>query len=354
MEQKRVVLLAHDIASGQGLEALDTELRARGWATTLRLARGKDFPDSVEDVYDGILDSLATDVLILGMSSKEHTAREELKLGFAAAMMGIPIFFYCDLANTWARPFFAKLIRDNSKRTHFFVLHKESAEKLLEMYPDVIAHVTGKPGWEQYGAPTTTRDKAREMMGVLEDQKVILCPGVKDIARNMILFGGVIEAAASLRPSPTVVLSVHGGDPAGRDAYLCLREWSDIRVVVPEIPECRASIILPGADLVVQSMSTIGEEAGFQRIPTINYISHPAWVCHYRESGLCWWPPIDQGLEDVVWGSTGALAEKISVYLNEDSIPRDRMREKQRELLTPREPGTAARLMADAVESAVM
>lgn len=347
----RAVLVGHDIASCQGLEALEVELRKRGWHVNPYLGRGKEYDSKISHLIYTI--PATTDVVILGMSSQKETAHEEIAAGTRAAELRIPTFLYCDLFNTWARPHFAQFIRDHSQLVHFFVLYEESARKVCEWYLGVKAFVTGKPGWEQYGTPPTTRAEARAMLGISEDEKIILCPGGKHIAINMLLFGAVVEVAFGMKPPPTVVLSVHGGDPAGRDAYLCFEEWSDIQVIVPEIPRCRASLILPGADVVVASMSTIGEEAGFQKIPTINFISHVAMVHHEQSSGERSWAPIDLGLEDEVLGSIDYLRERISLLFDPDSPLSRAIREKQEELLMMKKPGTAARLMADAIEKVI-
>ncbi|MBI2047883.1 MAG: hypothetical protein HYT27_01975 [Parcubacteria group bacterium] len=354
---RKALLVGHDIASCQGLEAVANELTSRNWSCTTHFARGKEYGHTLETMLKNAQEAR---IVVLGMASQKEAAKEEIAVGAFAAAGGIPIFFYCDLFNTWARPFFADLIKQYSQLVHFFVLHDGSAQQVQKQYPGVTAFVTGKPGWEQYSSPEHTRGSARKVLGIPENEKIVLCPGGKDYRVNLIHFGAVLGASAGLFPEPTVILSIHGGDPKGRNAYMGLQ---DRKSLVPEIPQFRAPVILPAADLVVASMSTIGEEAGFQRIPTINFVSTLALDRHEESTGGREWAPITLGLEELVYCealelediqySIYILQERMGLYLNPDSLESRYMRKRQEEILVSRQPGTAARLMANAVESVV-
>lgn len=61
-------------------------------------------------------------------------------------------------------------------------------------------------------------------MGLHDDAVMVLSPGTKDLAINILLWGGIIEAAATMN-NVTVVATRHPGDGNDPASYGSLVKW---------------------------------------------------------------------------------------------------------------------------------
>lgn len=342
----KVLLVGNMVASCQAFERLIPELQKADAEVVSFLANGKSYQNSLEEMKSAVDSS---SIVLVGMAS-DDLAKEEVAVAEVAAEKNIPFGFYADTYNSINRPRFAAL---REKASFVFVINEEEGAKAKTLYQNARVVVSGNPMWEDFFTPKLSREEVRQKLEVGDEQQMVLCPGGKNLAVNMLHWKGVIEALA-LEPRDErnywkVFLSVHPGDQNGADAYKSLvnyREGVSVRVVTKDL--LSASHMLPGVDLVIESASTIGIEAACQRKPVIDYFSEIALARLEETSGSRKWEPCELGVARRVDGRPSVLLSTINDLFFGGARE---MRRRQEEVYPePQQRGSAVRAMATTLQ----
>lgn len=291
-----MLLVARDVAPSNALIQLRDALIKRervhtaNYAYFAYLGEGKPIAGSIEGILETFQGGFITCV-VTGMSSSPELAAHELAAGKAAKERNIPLFLYADTYNCHERKWFAELIPDST----LFVINENEKEKVKEKFPTARVVAAGNPLWEDFFFPKMTREGVREALNIPEDEIMILCPGTKSLLVCMQSFSAAIEAASTLDKKVHVVVSLHPGDENNPLLYAELAKFSEIPVTITKRlsekearhAHCeppfvvspgayKSSEMLPGADVVIETASTLGIEAACQRIPVIDYFTYHA------------------------------------------------------------------------------
>lgn len=261
-----IVMAAQDVAPSQVLKLLAEEIlrRTQNFSVHRLLAFGGDQTPNVDNIVSVTDLVTGANSVIVGMSSSLKLAEKELEAAEQALAIGIPVYCYVDTFGL--RPYFSKIL--SSRLTTLFCISERQAEQARREYPDLNVVVTGNPMWEEFFTPELTREQSREKLGIGLDETVILCPGGKVAAVNIVHFNTVIEGCTGDKEY-YVVISLHPGDNTPRNIYETLVDFAPDNVKVRIVPrnEMSASEILSGSDAVVSSASTIEVEALCREVP---------------------------------------------------------------------------------------
>ena len=343
----KVVLVAQDFAPSQALEMLARQMIKRGHEVWTFLASGKEM--SVDENIKSQIDN--SDVVITGMSSSPKLSAMEREAIQAAIEADVPFCCYADSFGCYNRPWFQELLPSAAR---LFVINEAEAKAAAELFtdsqkPEIV--VSGNPTWEKFAFPELTRERVRESLGIGSSEFVIMSPGIKDLVINILLWGSIIEAVSKTDRDVRVILSLHPGDPNDLQLYQSLTKCEGVRVDIIPASKMRGSEMLPGVDLVVESFSTIGIEAAFQRIPVIGFLSKFAKDRRRQQAEENYWPPYDSGVAWVIDdGSILHLSNTISDLFYGDQVKT--LQARQAEIYPmPKVMGTSVKIMADAIES---
>ncbi len=342
----KVLLVAHDTAPSAVLARLASELRALGLEVLEILGHGKPLMHSYADIEKSVLESQA---VVLGMSSSEELSKEEIHAARTAFQEAIPYGFYADTYDCQFRPWFDGL---KSGASFLFVINQEEGRKAKKLFHRAEIVVSGNPLWEDFHFPRVSYEEVRQRFGVKPEEIMVLCPGGKSLAVNMLHFSGVIEAVGFSKLSTLkrckIFLALHPGDLNSKSAYDDLVAFSPIPVVVITKEVMSVSDLVSGSDMVVESASTVGIEAAHQRKPVINYFSELALQRLEKVSGSREWMPCKLGVAAEVRGSPQELGLRMyKLLIMNEFIP---MRIRQEEMYPrPSVKGTALRLMREVI-----
>ncbi len=241
-----------------------------------------------------------------------------------------------------------------------FVVDEEERQRAALLYPDATILVVGHPEWESFAFPTRTRDEVREILGIGPEQKFVLVSGEKEMGVNFALGACVIEALASL-PRPEafrLVFTIHPGhgEYPGRTANVGLIElYKELEAYDPKVHTSISlktgpfglgtNDMVPGADIVIGTASTIQIQAAFMRIPAIALLTQRAFrgrEMPVKHAG--WWPPVDKGAVAGIYGiNSEQLANHIGSLLTPNGFAA--MRAAQERAFVPAEVGSAYKKM---------
>lgn len=286
------------------------------------------------------------DVVLLGMSSSPELAEDELAACEAAVKNGIPLALFADTFRSWARPWFEPYREAVSA---LFVVSPTEAEKARELFPNAKIVASGNPTWEGFFFPKYRRDEVRAKLEVGDVDSMILVPGSKSLAVNMLLFGGVIDAAIMLGEAyGQVFVSLHPGDKNPPKLYKELADYSPIPVKFVLRDFMSGSEMIPGADVVVESASTIGIEAACQRVPVVEYFTYAGRGNWKRQAGSVDYEPCELDIAVEASLDTRQFSEVLNLILakgDEWDVCRI-MLERQREVFPkPVERGVAVKVI---------
>ena len=343
----RLVMVARDVAPANALESLFAYIRESGVVDTHGIfGYGKPFDASL-DAINNLVGSAT--VVLLGMSSLSSLSREELFAAEVAYKFGIPFGFYSDTFGTFRRPWFENY---REKANFLFVINEDEARSAKELFPKARIVVSGNPLWENFFFPKKTRKAVRGDLTFTDDDRVILCPGGKNLTVNLLHLGGVIEAVSRMDKDHKhwyVLFSKHPGDPNSTDAYGDLVKYSrsPLRVVTKE--EFSGSDMISGADVVIESASTMGIEAACQRIPVIEYFSEIALNRLEEANGIREWELVKLGAAREVRGNITDLFNTILDLLLYGGDKK--LREVQERVFPkPAELGTSLKIMTEVLK----
>ena len=339
-----VVLVAHDFAPSQGLSKLQHSLEQRGHTVTSFLGFGKEINAQEKTIDEHIRNA---NVLLAGMSSSRALAAEELQAARIALHLHIPFGFYSDTYGTWNRPWLRPL---SAQANFLFVLNEQDAtlaRKSVKTGVRVVA--AGNPLWEDFAHPTNGRTVTRKLLGLKESDTMLLVAGTKELSVNMSLFAHTIEAAKKAKRKTEIFISLHPGDKNNPHTYKTLMgNRASTHLVLSHA--WSGSALVPGADLVICSASTIGIEAAHQRIPVINFFTKLSRKRLFEATGQTTWTPDELGASVMVYEDTAELTREIIWLLTQKG--RQEMQEKQK-IIFPviKRKGEVVRIMAETLLS---
>lgn len=279
---RQVTLVAHDIGGCNGLNLLGDYLEAQG-VKVFRYLKGGDPTGTSFAMEEQIASS---DAVVCGMSSSKVLATIELVAADMAKQAGVPFFLFADAFKSHLKPYFQDLLLEAAA---FMVLSPTEAQKARDRFPGINAVATGNPAWEKFFFPRFSREEVRDRLMIPEDKFVVLSPGTKDLVINVLLWGSILDAVEPL-DNVLVLASVHPRDKSPIKEYEKLADWSTDRLQVvvsdPNDPESMSgSNILPGANVVIDSGSTIALEAAALRIPVLTYSSEISLGRRQKDNG---------------------------------------------------------------------
>lgn len=294
------------------------------------------------------------DVVLLGMSSSPELAKEELAACEAAVKNGVPFCLFADTFRAWARPWFEPY---REVASVLFVVSPAEAEKARELFPNAKIVASGNPTWEDFFFPKYTREEVRQKLGVTENQIMALVPGGKNLAVNMLLFGGVIEAVNIflLKRTFKIILSVHPADGnynGNACIYDDLARFSRMKVVVVPKNVFPGPDMIPGCDVVVQSFSTIGIGAACQRKPVIEFLTYAGLANMELQTKVRVPETAELGIADICYGDDiVTLASHIVELSRLESPMRDALLLQQEKVFPlPAEKGAAVKMIISALQ----
>lgn len=336
----QVALVAHDIGAAKPLNMVAGELIAVG-AEVKSFFRGSMTPQ--EQALVGM-----SDVVLVGMSSSEAFAEDELEVCRKAKANGRPFALFADIEATVGRPWFAELRQDAAM---VFVINDRAAANAGNLFPNAKVVVSGNPSWEAFFKPSFSRSEVRAKVGVSDDAVMLLVPLGKDLAVNRLHISGVAESARQLGRKTELVIAMHPGDQNRSESYQeSLGDVTAHFIAKKNYEELgmKGDDLVAGADVVVPSASTVGVTAACQRIPVVNYFSEVALARLEAATGSRQWPPVADGTEAEVSDGSVHLMDVL-----EDIISGSRSMKKEQETIYPAAKGGAAAYIAKQLLSLV-
>ncbi len=279
----KVTLCARDVGPCNILKLIAQALVKKG-ADVVTLFAGE--KHNFESIYDSGL-------FIVGMSSSEELAKNELSVSGEACAHGVRAIYVADTFGSWNRPWFENRIATMMSRATIFVLNEEEAALAQEKFPKAKVVVTGNPCWDKFFFPKNTREMVRLTLGIDSGQKVMLCSWGKNKEVN-ILHGQKAIEVASQTGVGLVIIGTHPGDMTPLEEYYPVANGAPVAVRFITKTEMSGSDLLPGVDLVFESASTIGIEAVCQRIPVVDWFSDIALERLRKATGSDRWPLCEQ------------------------------------------------------------
>ncbi|MBU1036452.1 hypothetical protein KKF32_00265 [Patescibacteria group bacterium] len=343
-----VLLVANMVASKQAFEMLKKELEKRGHQVFPFLSAGKLEETLVTDIAPIIANS---NLIVLGMSSDENLAQQELGIAKIAKENNTPYCFYGDTYSSCARPHLQQALE---KAGTLFVINGEEAEKASMVFPQLKVVVSGNPTWEEFCFPKFTPKLIRHSLSIAEDEIVILVPFGKMFDINRLHLNGVIQAvdlAGGQTPNGKkirIIASSHPGDPVEPEKYCGLVEPHQFTRIIPSALAPTLGL-LPGVDLVIGSASTVGVAAAHQGISVIDFLTKKALDRLEQSTGQRTWAPCNLGASCMVTESESEreLMKAILALLKDPTS----MRERQKAVYpAPTKIGAAVEIMADTIK----
>ncbi|MDO8467215.1 MAG: hypothetical protein Q7S83_03705 [bacterium] len=344
----KALLVAHDVAPSQILEMLATNMEKSGRHLCRRcLAFGvaPDHPLGLEEFKE-------VDFVLIGMSSSAVLAKQEIFAAKNAAERGIPLGFVSDLFGCYKRPWLAEY-RKHTKFVFLPVAQEVRGAKFL--FPNAEVIFSGNPCWEKYFEPANPVEDTRGALGFGIDDKVIMCSGGKGLVLNMLLYGGVIEAAHLLdkrsQEGWRVVINLHPGDRSDPELYSGFVTHSKVPVRIVRAPEFSAHNLIAASDLLVAPASNTGIEAACMRKPVINYFTELYFNEMESYDGMRIWPPCQMGISSQVSSNPSSLANKIFALLVHGGYKQEMLIRQMNVFPVVANPGEAIKKICQAIDS---
>ncbi len=339
----KYTFVACDVSPTNAFVALASQLDAEGHE--VKGVSGKDGSTKLQ-----VMDYISgADFLIVGMSSTEELAASELLALNQARAKGVRYGFFSDMRGCWrGREYFHTFYADASL---LFVTRPDEAEEAQKSFPNAKVIAVGHPSRESDMMPTTTRDEVRSKLGIAHDTIVLLCAGVKKPEFNLTLLKAAQNVAIALRSQRTVrvVFSPHPKDETSQEQY---RDVFDHGVSIFADPkEWKSVNLLPGADMLLNTMTSLFYEASSLRIPNVCYMPDNVAARRKELLGIAD-PPEEKEGTMLVARSPEELSGLVSLlcYPGSEVLAALR-REQELQYGTPQPAGTAVRLMVEAIAS---
>lgn len=292
----------------------------------------------------GLLGEWNPDVVITGLAAAEDKTTE-IEISISAMEKKKPIIWFADTYGVFNRKKIGSLRPDL-----LFVPDEFEKQKAIEQgYKTVVA--SGIPLWEDFADLSLfpKREELRKKLGVGKNNKLILfCVISAKHDINRTVTSGVISALKELNdPDIILLLRLHPADP-DPDIESCKKLLKNIAWV--ESPGFKATEdLLPAADFVISSISTVGIAAAYQRKRVVEYIPQPFMDLLEKLTGRRYWVPAETGATPGVYRLEDLIPAIQNLFTKEGYA---NLVEKQ-EKAYPALKGGSIRKMIDAIEKLV-
>ncbi len=258
--------------------------------------------------------------LLLGMSSSLEFAHVELRAARIAHHHKIPFGFYADAPFVPLRARSGVWLVEMAQHAKLLCgLLPSEIWGLYELFPKAHLVQTGNPMRDAMAFPKFTKAQVRRLLGVPDDELLIVAPGGKFMMGNAVVWLNLIEAVESLDREVCIAFFPHPGDVTmeavsratlrNLDLYkgVTLYAHCSTRFITKETMSTLDAIV--GADVVVEFTGSASVAAAYQRIPVVNLLPE-LWMRHFKaECG-------DVGIETVLNGSAIAVETMDSNILS--------------------------------------
>jgi hypothetical protein len=323
LKKLSVVLVTQDVGNGNAHKRIGEALEKTGHHATLFLGEGKPMP---EGTFSKICTALSgADWLIVSYSSARERIEEERYAMIMAYAFGVPIMMMGENYGTSFRgSWYGEVCRETALLSVVSEGEVVSAQTHVGEGTKVIQ--VPNPNWCTYFTATYTSDEVGQKLGIAEESKMILGIGSKEEDRNLLLYGGIIEACNRMpKMNSEIILTLHPGAVRGTSIYDDLLKESvhHVRFVGKEAG-ISSQEMLPRCDLVVvPGGSTVGVMACCQRRPVIDFINPVDRAWWLDISGHDYWAPARMGASllaenvDDLQGGMEALLDQYSNVFEE-------------------------------------
>lgn len=204
-----VCFVANDVAPSGAFKMVAPELERRGIKTTGLIAEGKPPKFSKGDIDSAISKS---DLVVLGMSAPAKNAELEIYAAKKAHELGVPYSFYGDVAGCWGRAQEGNWFYPVARNTAFYFGVRDE-DGVKDVFPNAHIFATGNPVRETEAFPVMSREEARKVLGVKNDEKLIMVPGSKFVGANFSILAVLFEALDFLHSDKIrLIFCPHPGD----------------------------------------------------------------------------------------------------------------------------------------------
>lgn len=317
MEKRRAVLVARDFFESKIISGLAQKLEGNFLCSTF-VGEGKSsFPTSTIELRGAVE---VGDVVIVAVS---ENCSIEAQVASLAKEYSKPLVVVALSYNAWRQ---IEFIPVHPHVCVLFVLDDKEAYSARKLYPNATIIASGNPEWEKFSFPTHTATEVRNILGFDKRQrrKLIIIPGEKEVGVNFPLAVNVIEAVASL-PDPglfRIIFTIHPGHTPFLNGSNPLKFYEELQAYSHKVfvrPSYKTtpfgigtSDMVPGADLVIGSNSTVQIQAAYLGIPVIAVLLQRAFRgVELPQEHKEWWPPCDRGAIAPVYGLSSARTAKL-------------------------------------------
>lgn len=249
------------------------------------------------------------DSVILGMSSSPKLSQFEREVADWAYSLGKRNYgFISDAPGAFTREWFERHRKDAS---FVAVLREYEVERAKRLFPNALVRAVGSPSWETALDNPMGAREVRRILGVSNDEKLVLIAGTKkeDVNREAIhLVAEALKISPSDKPRKKVVFSKHPSDTTPTESYAAI----DPSILVAEKSIISTDQALWGAHLFVNLLSTDGDKAAYRRKTMIHLMSKLVAARRLEQLGTR--IPFEHGL-GVTW--LGENASHLSNSLND-------------------------------------
>ena len=325
----KITFIGRDVAPSRAFSMVKE--RFSGDAVCAFLGDGKPIASGLDEIIGAVRTS---DILISGMSSAPYLVEEELAAITAADFAHVPVILYADTHNSAGRPWFEGVRKCVSA---IWVVSQKEARQAKEIFglPEDRVILSGNPVVEKSFYPEISREESRRRIGVKEGEHLILSSGYKYPSITLPTLIAIVQAAVHLEAQGSqlklcVVASIHPGDDAFRantGFYNGIMDYFLYNEAVADLKNLRFRIccsrdieeenlipteeILPGADLLISTLSTTDQEAAAQRIPVIEFFTPLAMSRMQKNFSTQKWETCEQGVAYEVFDDTRRLAQLV-------------------------------------------
>lgn len=354
--RKRVLLVAHDAAPSRCFQKLKQLLEQHEYDVDAFLADGRLLNELIaRQMYDDVR-SAEFAIAVLGMSSSEKLSADEIRAGEVAKQHGIPFGFYGDVERCWGRARKGAWFESLAEQAAFyFGVNEKDADAAHEVFPNAVCIGTGNPLREDMAFPTHTKEEIRNYYKVLPQEKLILVPGNKFTAGNIVQLSVIIQALERLAEiSPLcfhLIFALHPGDETPHELYDQVLELSSLPTEITFPTAMKTSHIVPGADLIIEFGSSIGFEGSYQRIPVLTLGTEINYRHLEKVQGSRLLETVNLGITEMFYGHDPiSLADTIRNLLDQESETAKRLlRNQEMHCPIPKQRGEAVQKMCDMI-----
>lgn len=323
----RVTLVGRDIAPSRAFELVKNGLIEKGVEVSAHLGHGSPLASTLETIRNDVQKS---NLVLLGISSSQDLAKEEVFAAREAAALKIPYGFYADIPGVASRgrAWFASVQKD---ARFLFVFLSEEIEECRAIFPSAEIIPAGNPILENVLFYSNSYEEMRNRLGVAEYELLAYCTADKNLERNKIHFRAVTDAISQLisRKLWKVFFMLHPGDRNPASVYQESTVCDGFSGKIVSGGELNCLDVVKACDIMLGSASTSEYEAAIMRKPVVTVLSQLVKEKLVKQYGTDRWYPCEIGIAWPVTSDTKELAAAISDLVFGNGFGAMRARQKQ-------------------------